>query len=320
MKILIADSFPDTHAGTLQQMGHECTNSPGLDADTLPGAIGDHDVLIVRSTKVNADTLDAGTDLQLVIRAGAGTNTIDKQHAAEKGIRVCNVPGANAIAVAELVMGMIIAIDRNIADNVSDLRQQQWNKKKYSVARGLHGQKLGILGLGAIGMALAERARAFGMEVYGVTRPNRSDLARKRIANAGIKELETFEQVAATCDIISLHLPAVEDTRGLVNREFLAQMKPGAVLINTSRGDLVDEAALIEAMNERGIRAGLDVFANEPSSGQCEFDCALGAHPNVVGTHHIGASTSQAQTAVADGVIEVIKAFGQGETLNCVNS
>jgi len=259
MKILIADSFPESHANALQQMGHQCTTSPTLDADTLPAAIEDHEVLIVRSTKVNADTLDAGADLKLVIRAGAGTNTIDKNHAADKGIRVCNVPGANAIAVAELVMGLIIAIDRNIADNVSDFRQQQWNKKKYSAARGLHGQKLGILGLGAIGMALAERARAFGMEIYGVTRPNRSDTARKRIAQAGIKELETFEQVAATCDIISLHLPAVDDTRNLINQEFLAQMKPGAVLINTSRGELVDEAALIEAMNERGIRAGLDV-------------------------------------------------------------
>lgn len=319
MNILIADSFPASHAATLEQMGHQCTASPTLDADSLPGAIDGHEILIVRSTKVNSDTLDAGNKLKLVIRAGAGTNTIDKQYAADKGIRVCNVPGANAIAVAELAMGLIIAIDRNIADNVSDLRQHRWNKKKFSAAKGLYGQKLGILGLGAIGMALAERARAFGMEVYGVTRPNRSDTARKIISDAGIKELESFEQVAASCDIISLHLPAVEDTRKMVNREFLAQMKPGAVLINTSRGELIDEEALLDAMNERGIRAGLDVYANEPGAAEGDFECALGAHPNVVGTHHIGASTSQAQTAVADGVIDVIKAFERGETLNCVN-
>ncbi|MGI9319554.1 MAG: NAD(P)-dependent oxidoreductase [bacterium] len=319
MNILIADSFPETHTAALEQLGHQCTSSPGLDSDALPAAIIGHDVLVVRSTRVNADTLDAGQDLKLVIRAGAGTNTIDKQHAAEKGVRVCNVPGANAIAVAELAMGLIIAIDRNIADNVDDLRQKRWNKKKFSVARGLYGQKLGILGLGAIGMALADRARAFGMEVYGVTRPNRSDAARKRISDAGIKELQTFEQVAATCDIISLHLPAVDDTRKMVNRDFLGQMKPGAILINTSRGELIDEEALIEAMDERGIRAGLDVYANEPSSAQCEFECGIGAHPNVVGTHHIGASTTQAQIAFADGVIEVLKAFERGETLNCVN-
>ena len=319
MNILIADSFPASHAATLEQMGHQCTSSPNLDADSLPGAVDGHEVLIVRSTKVNPDTLDAGKDLKLVIRAGAGTNTIDKKYASEKGIRVCNVPGANAIAVAELAMGLIIAIDRNIADNVSDLRQHRWNKKKFSAAKGLYGQKLGILGLGAIGMALADRARAFGLEVYTVARPNRSDAARKKIGDAGIKELETFEQVAATCDIISLHLPAVDDTRKMVNREFLSNMKPGAVLINTSRGELIDEEALLEAMNERGIRAGLDVYANEPGAAECDFECLLGAHPNVVGTHHIGASTSQAQTAVADGVIEVIKAFERGETLNCVN-
>lgn len=320
MNILIADSFPESHTAVLEQMGHACTSSPALDTDSLPGEIADHDILIVRSTKVNADTLNAGNNLKLVIRAGAGTNTIDKQHASDKGIRVCNVPGANAIAVAELAMGLIIAIDRNIASNVSDLKQQHWNKKKYSAARGLYGQKFGILGLGAIGMALAERAQAFGMEVYGVTRPNRSESARKRIADAGIKELKTFEQVAATCDIISLHLPATDDTRSMVNREFLEQMKDGAILINTSRGELVDESALIEAMDNKGIRAGLDVYASEPGSAQCEFDCAIGRHPNVVGTHHIGASTTQAQTAVADGVIKVVKAFENGEILNCVNA
>ncbi|MGB5707512.1 MAG: 3-phosphoglycerate dehydrogenase [Arenicellales bacterium] len=320
MNILIADSFPESHSAVLEQMGHTCTPSPALDTDSLPGEIADHDVLIVRSTKVNADTLDAGNKLKLVIRAGAGTNTIDKQHANEKGIRVCNVPGANAVAVAELAMGLIIAIDRHIASNVSDLKQQHWNKKKYSTARGLYGQKLGILGLGAIGMALAERARAFGMEVYGVTRPNRSEPARKRIADAGIKELKTFEQVAATCDIISLHLPATDDTRSMINREYLEQMKDGAILINTSRGELIDESALIEAMDNKGIRAGLDVYASEPASAQCEFDCVVGRHPNVVGTHHIGASTTQAQTAVADGVIEIVKAFENGEILNCVNA
>ena len=156
MKILIADSFPESHAAILKDNGHELTIDPSLEGDALVGAINDNEVLIVRSTKVNADTMDASTNLKLVIRAGAGTNTIDKAHAAEKGIRVCNVPGANSIAVAELVMGLIIAIDRNIADNANDLKNKVWNKKKYSKAQGLYGQSIGILGLGAIGLAVAD--------------------------------------------------------------------------------------------------------------------------------------------------------------------
>jgi len=320
MKILIADSFPESHAHTLEEMGHSCTTEPGLDENTLSSAIADHEILIVRSTKVNPATLDAGKDLKLVIRAGAGTNTIDKSHASAKGIRVCNVPGANAIAVAELVMGMIIAIDRNIPANVSDLRHKTWNKKKYSKARGLHGQSIGILGLGAIGMAVAERASAFGMKVYGVAKPGRSEAAHKRIVSAGIIELENIEAILSTCDIVSIHLPAIESTIGIVDKNFLDQMKDGAILINSSRGELVNEADLVEAMNNKGIRAGLDVYQNEPGAGDNQFDSAVACHQNVCGTHHIGASTDQAQTAVADGVLEVVQEFESGNVLNCVNA
>ena len=163
MKILCADSFPQSHADALSERGYTITAAPSLDENSLVEAIADHEILIVRSTKVTAATLDNGSALKLVIRAGAGTNTIDKAHAAGKDIAVCNVPGANALAVAELVMGLILSLDRHIPDNVSDLRDGVWNKKKYSAARGLCGQRLGILGLGAIGFAVAERARAFGM-------------------------------------------------------------------------------------------------------------------------------------------------------------
>jgi D-3-phosphoglycerate dehydrogenase len=320
MKILIADSFPSSHADSLAQMGHSCTIEPGLDENTLPVAIADHEIIIVRSTKVTAEALDAGEDLKLVIRAGAGTNTIDKSHASSKGVRVCNVPGANAVAVAELVMGMIIAIDRNIAANVTDLRSKVWNKKKYSNARGLHGQCIGILGLGAIGMAVAERAAAFGMKVYGVAKPGRSEAAHKRIESAGITELANIEAVLSNCDIISIHLPAIESTIGIVDKNFLNQMKDGAILINTSRGELVNEHDLIEAMNQKGIRAGLDVYQDEPGAGDNTFESAVACHENVCGTHHIGASTEQAQTAVADGVLEVVQEFESGKVLNCVNA
>lgn len=320
MNILIADSFPESHRQQLQSLGHNVHMDPALDEKTLAGVIDDQEILVVRSTRVNATTLDSANRLKLVIRAGAGTNTIDKAHAAKKGIRVCNVPGANALAVAELVIGMMICLDRNIADNVSDLRNGVWNKKKYSQSRGLCGQNLGILGLGAIGMAVAERARAFGMGIFAVRKEGRDEATIARMQALGITELESTEALLGQCDVVSLHLPANDQTRGMVNSAFLGQMKPGAMLINSSRGELVDEPALLEAMETRGIRAGLDVFDDEPTGGEGTFNSAIAAHPAVCGTHHIGASTAQAQTAVADGVINVIQAFVNGEVLNCVNS
>ncbi len=319
MKILIADSFPESHAAMLRDNGHELTIDAGLDPETLPAAIADNEALIVRSTKVNADTMDAGSALKLVIRAGAGTNTIDKPHAAENGIQVCNVPGANAIAVAELVMGLILSIDRHIPQNVSDLRNNTWNKKKYSQAQGLFGQSIGILGLGAIGLAVAERANAFGMSVYAVSKSGRSEQAEQRISNAGIQQLQTQDELLAACDIISLHMPATPETSGIVNGDFLSKMKDGSVLVNSSRGELVDETALIEAMDSRGIRAGLDVYNNEPGAGDNRFESALATHPSVCGTHHIGASTNQAQAAVSNGVLAVIQSYLEGSAINCVN-
>jgi len=276
-------------------------------------------VLIVRSTKVPAATLDAADSLKLVIRAGAGTNTIDKDAAAKAGIRVCNVPGANAIAVAELVMGMMICLDRNIPDNVMDLNNRVWNKKKYSVARGLYGQSVGILGLGSIGFAVAERAAAFGMQVYAIAKPGRTDDAEKRIQDAGIQQLTSMDELLSHCDIITLHLPATAETTSMVNEEFLNKLKDGAMFINTSRGELVDEAALLKAMDNKGIRVGLDVYNNEPGAGDSSFSSDIATHPGVCSTHHIGASTTQAQVAVSNGVLDVIAAYQNSEFKNCVN-
>lgn len=319
MKILIADSFPVSHQEKLAADGHQITADAALEGDALAAAIADHEVLIVRSTKVEEKTLEAANRLKLVIRAGAGTNTIDKDNAAKHGIRVSNVPGANAVAVAELVMGMIISLDRNIPDNVSDLNNGVWNKKKYSVARGLYGQSVGILGLGSIGFAVAERARAFGMHVYAIAKAGRSESAEKRIKDAGIQQLASMDELLERCDIITLHMPATNDTRNMVNDTFLGKMKNGAMLINTSRGELVDEAALLNAINSKGIRAGLDVYNNEPGAGDSSFSSDIATHPGVCSTHHIGASTTQAQVAVSDGVLDVIAAYENGELINCVN-
>ena len=325
LNILIADAFPESHQHALRQAGHDLSVDPSLEGAPLRHALGETaaEVLVVRSTRVDAATLDTATanggKLKLVIRAGAGTNTIDKAHAASKGVRVCNVPGANSAAVAELTLGLMLAIDRRIADNVNDLRNRRWNKKLYGQARGLHGQRLAIFGLGAIGLAVARRGYAFGMRVSALAKASRSEAARDAIRAYSITEVASREALLGDSDIVTLHLPLTAATERLVDDAFLAEMQEGAMLVNTSRGELVDEAALIRALDAKGIRAGLDVYRDEPSSGEGEFTSALANHPRVCGTHHIGASTEQAQAAVADGVVRVVESFTAGELLHCVN-
>ncbi len=319
MKILFADKFPGAYVERMTGLGHECQREPDLTAEDLPARVPGFEALVVRSTRVEAATINAGDSLQLVIRAGAGTNTIDVDAARRKHVYVCNVPGKNAIAVAELTLGLILAIDRNIPDNVIALRQGKWDKKRYSEARGLYGQAIGIVGLGAIGFAVAERARAFGLKIHVIRKPHRSEETEAWLEALGAHFVEDLEALAQAVDILTFHVPAAQETKQLIGPELLRHVRPGATLINTSRGDIVDEAALIEAMDTKGIRAGLDVYASEPGAGQAEFRSALAQHPNVYGTHHIGASTAQAQNAVAEGVVEIVSAFAEGKVLHCVN-
>lgn len=319
MKVLFADTFPDFFLARLSDLGHGCDYRPELTADDLPASIAGHDIVVVRSTRVEGAAIEAADRLKLVIRAGAGTNTIDTDTAAARGVRVCNVPGRNALAVAELTMGLLLAIDRNIPDNVIDLRAGRWNKKKYSVARGIYGRSMGIVGLGAIGLAVLDRAAAFGMKVHVIGKPGRSEDASARLAEVGAVEVDGIEALAERSDVLSFHVPASPESRGMVNEALLSRMAPGTIIINTARGDIIDDQALISAMDDKGIRAGLDVFQDEPAAGEGELHSALASHPNVYGTHHIGASTAQAQNAVAEGVVEIIDAFTQGRVLNCVN-
>ena len=319
MRILFADKLSDQTVDDLEQHGHECSVEPGLSADDLPAHIGGYDVLVVRSTKVRRPVFEAADKLVLVIRAGAGTNTIDTDAAAERAVYVCNVPGRNAAAVAELTMGLLLAIDRRIADNVADLRDGTWDKKTYGKAEGLLGSTMGILGLGSIGFLVAERAAAFGIRIQSVAREGRSAAAVARAEELGITMCGSVEELVASSDIVSLHVPASAETKHLVDEAFLAQMRTGAILLNTSRGDVVDEAALLTALDEGRVRAGLDVFDDEPGSGHADWDSPLAKHPGVVATHHIGASTAQAQRAIAQGVTEIVDAFMGGEARDCVN-
>jgi D-3-phosphoglycerate dehydrogenase len=318
MKVLIADKFEKVGIDGLKELGCEVVSQPDVKAEGLAALIRETDphILIVRSKKVGAEALGAGTALTLVIRAGAGIDTIDVATASSRGIFVSNCPGKNSIAVAELVMGLLLACDRRIADQTADLRQGRWNKGEYAKARGLYGRRLGVVGLGQIGREVASRARAFGMRVIAWSR----SLTHEEADALGLVYAQTPIEVARHADAVTINVAANAETKHLVNAEFLAAMSPGAYLINTSRGSVVDEAALARAIEEKKIRAGLDVFQNEPAGSTGEFAPAIVQLPGVYGTHHVGASTDQAQVAIAHEVIRIVQAFrDSGEVPNVVN-
>ncbi len=318
MKILIADKFEKVGIDGLKELGCAVVSLPDLVADALPVALKEHDpnVLIVRSTKVTGEALRSGTSLSLVIRAGAGIDTIDVNAASDLGVFVSNCPGKNSIAVAELVMGLVLACDRRIPDQVADLRAGKWNKGEYAKARGLHGRTLGVVGLGQIGREIAARAAGFGMHVAAWSR----NLTLAEAERLGVRYCQTPLEVARVSDVVSLNVAANADTRNLVSEEFLTAMKPGAYLINTSRGTVIDEPALLHAIRTKGLRVGLDVFQNEPAGATGALDSALAKEPEVYGTHHVGASTEQAQVAIAHEVIRIVQEYQQtGIVPNCVN-
>ena len=319
MKILFADALPESYIDLLRQQGDECIVAPELGADDIPDVIKGIDVLVVRSTRVTAETIDRSDVLGLIVRSGAGTNTIDCQAAASSGIYVCNVPGTNSIAVAELTLGLLLALDRHIPAAANDLRNGTWNKDGYSKADGLMGKTFGIVGVGEIGLAVAERARSFGMTVVAERKSDRRTDIEARIRSTGIRLVDDLDALLAESDIVSIHVPGSDQTVDLVDAGFLDRMKPNSILLNTSRGEVVNEEALVDAIESKGIRAGLDVFRHEPSSGTGEFASKLASHPSVVGTHHIGASTQQAQDATSARTIDVIEAYRAGDPMNCVN-
>jgi D-3-phosphoglycerate dehydrogenase len=318
MKVLVADKFEKVGLDGLRELGCNVQYVPELTAADLPAKVHEFDpkILIVRSKKVNAEALEAGAGLSVVIRAGAGIDTIDVAAASRLGVFVTNCPGKNSIAVAELVMGLILSLDRRIADQVADLRAGKWNKADYSKARGLHGRTLGIVGLGQIGREIAKRAQAFGLRVVAWSR----QLTIEDATRLAIGYCQTPLEVAQQSDIVSINVAATGDTKHLVDRDFLTAMRPGAFLINTARGTVVDEAALAEAIQSKGIRAGLDVYQNEPAGSAAEFRPAIADLAGVHGTHHVGASTEQAQVAIAHEVIRIVQEYQTtGGVPNCVN-
>src|SRR6478735_8987964 len=319
MKILIADKFEESGRIGLRTIGADVSFQPDLKDDALVEAIAKEqpDVLIVRGTKVTDPMLAAGP-LKLIVRAGAGYNTIDVAAASRRGIYVSNCPGRNSIAVAELTFALILALDRRVPESAAELKAGHWNKKEYSKARGLFGRTLGLLGYGSIGQEVAIRAIAFGMPVIVWSR--RFAEGREAPPQLPIRIAASPEEVAEASDVLSLHLALAPETKGLVGRSLLNKLKPGSYVINTARGDILDYAALEEAVRERHIRVGLDVYPGEPSAAAADFVSTIASLPNVYGTPHIGGSTDQAQEAIAEETVRVVVSYKTtGKVPNVVN-
>jgi D-3-phosphoglycerate dehydrogenase / 2-oxoglutarate reductase len=329
MKVLVADQFEQSGLDGLAAAGCEVAFDPSLNGDALAAALRESRaaVLVVRSTNVTAAMM-AAEDLALIVRAGAGYNTIDVAAASARGIYVSNCPGKNAMAVAELAFGLILALDRRIPDNVIALRAGHWDKKEFSKAKGLYGRTLGLLGFGNIAQQLARRAQAFGMDIViwarrfegqtGVDlRPYGLDAAsnESRVTLAAAPA-----DVAAQADVLSVHVALAPETKGLVDADVLARLRPGSFFINTSRAEVVDHGALADAVRDRGLRVALDVYPDEPTTATADFNPPLLALPGVYGTHHIGASTEQAQEAIAAETVRIIRTFkATGQVPNVVN-
>jgi D-3-phosphoglycerate dehydrogenase len=315
MKVLIADKLSQKTEQALRELGATLEVQADLTADDLPAAIGDAQVLVVRSTKVTAATIAAGKKLSLIVRAGAGVNTIDVEAANQRGIYVTNCPGKNSAAVAELAIGLLIACDRRIVNATNDLRGGQWRKKEYGKSRGLRGRTLGVIGVGTIGKEVIRRAHGLGMHVVAWSRSLNETLA----SELGVTYCASPLEVARHSDAVSIHVAAAPETTKLVGREFLDAMKNGAILVNAARGEIVDRDALLDAIQRKGLRVGLDVFADEPKPGEAPFEDTQLAQL-VTATPHTGASTDEASEAIADEVVRIVRTFREtGKPVNTVN-
>ncbi|MFO0893826.1 MAG: 3-phosphoglycerate dehydrogenase family protein [Phycisphaerales bacterium] len=317
-RVLVADKLETSAIEGLKAFGCQVTQQ----ADVAPDGLGallaatEAEVLVVRSRKVDAKAIEQALRLGLIVRAGAGYDTIDVAAASRRGIFVANCPGKNSMAVAELAWALILSADRRVPDQVAQLRAGQWNKKEYSAAQGLFGRTLGIVGLGQIGQEIAKRGRAFGMEVVAWSR----NLTEARAEAAGAHYCSNIVNLAKIADVVSVSVAANEETSNLIGEKFFHAMKPNSIFVNTSRGSVVDQAALTAAIREKKLRAGLDVFAKEPSGGTGTFEDPIVKEPGVYGTHHVGASTEQAQQAVAAETVRIIRAYVErGQVPNCVN-
>jgi D-3-phosphoglycerate dehydrogenase len=320
MRLLIADKLHPRAIEELRTLPLDVVYEPETTPETLEKRLQGVGILVVRSTEVTAAAVTNAKQLNLIVRAGARFDTIDVGAASKRGIYVANCPGKNASAVAELVLGLIVALDRRIPDAVASLRAGRWERQEYGKAEGLHGRTLGLAGLGAIGREVAQRARSLGLNVVAWSR----SLTPARAAELGVSWVASIDELAAKSHILSLHLALVDRTRHIVNRNLLALLPERSMLVNTARADLVDMDALVEAVETRGLRAALDVFVDEPRGSKTfpAFDL-FRVRPSgglIYGTPHIASATDRAQLAIAGETVRVIRSFLlEGTVPNVVN-
>lgn len=314
MRILISDDLSPEAKTILERIpGATVEFKVGLKPEQLKEIIGGYDALAVRSaTKVTADILGAATKLKVIGRAGTGVDNIDLPAASRRGVVVMNAPGGNSISVAELTMALLLNLARQVADASGSTKAGKWEKKKFSSGRELVGKTLGVVGTGAIGSLVVERARAFGMTCIAFDPVLTAEAAEKLHV-----KLVSLDELFVKADAVTLHVPLNEKTKNMVNAARLDTMKPGALIVNCARGGLVDEAALAEALKSKRIGgAALDVFEKEPPAP----DHPLFGCPNFIATPHLGGSTEDAQDKVAVIVCEsMVDYLSKGTVRNAVN-
>jgi D-3-phosphoglycerate dehydrogenase len=273
----------------------------GLKGDALREALAEFDGAICRSgVKITADALEGNRRLKAIVRAGVGTDNIDKDAATKQGIVVMNTPGGNTLSTAEHTVALMLALSRNIAPAYQSLREGKWDRNKY-MGTQVAGKTLGIVGLGRIGVAVAKRARALEMNVLGFD----PFMSKERAKELGIEPVDTVDSMLPRVDYLTVHTPLTDETRGLVGMAQLDKLKPGVRLVNAARGGIYDEAALAEGLKNGKIAGvALDVYATEPCT-----DSPIFGMPGVVCTPHLGASTEEAQTQVAVEAVELIVAY-----------
>jgi D-3-phosphoglycerate dehydrogenase len=312
-RILVSDKLDKQGLEILQAAKNlQVDNNPGLPPDELKKIIGQYEGLVIRSgTKVTADLLEAATSLKIVGRAGIGVDNVDVEAASKRGVIVANTPGGNNVTTGEHAISMLLACAREIPQANATLREGKWKRNDF-LGVEVTGKIIGVIGLGNIGAIVADRARGLKMHVLGYDPFVNADAA----ARAGI-ELASLEEIYARADFLSIHTPLTPDTKGLIGAAAMAKMKKGVRIVNCARGGIVDEAALLDALNSGQVAgAALDVFSKEPPAA----DDPLVMHPKVVATPHLGASTGEAQLNVAIAVAEQIRDFfADGTIRNAIN-
>jgi D-3-phosphoglycerate dehydrogenase / 2-oxoglutarate reductase len=304
-KVLLTDGLEENGKEILRAKA-QVTDQPGITAEELLKVAGEYDAIIVRGrTKVIPSVFDAAPNLKVVGRAGVGVDNIDRDAAKSHNVIVVNSPLATTLAVAELAIGLMFAVAREIPRADSGMKNTKWLKKELEGIE-LNGKTLGVIGFGRIGAATAQRAAAMGMKIIATDPSLSPDEIRSRGG-----EPVSLDDLFAKSDFITLHTPLTNDTRGIINAAAFAKMKDGVRLICAARGGVVDETALLEALNSGKVAAaGLDVFATEPPG-----ESALASHPHVVATPHIGAQTVEAQTRAAGDIANEVLAALNGENL-----